>query len=49
MNFELYLAVSESGWERLSNLNFVQRRIKQFHLQFLIVDITQKKIVQWIK
>jgi hypothetical protein len=49
LDYTLYLAVSEEGWERLSAFKFIQRRIKQFKLQFLIVSIKNKEIIKWIK
>lgn len=48
-DMDLYLAVSLEGWERLNSLNFVQRRIRQFQLKFILTDIHTKTIVEWIK
>ncbi|MEQ1744873.1 MAG: element excision factor XisH family protein [Saprospiraceae bacterium] len=47
-NMELYLAVSVEGWERISELSFIQRRIRQFQLKFILADIHTKTIVEWI-
>lgn len=47
-NHHLYIAVSELGWEKLAEVNFIQRRIRQFGLQFIIVDIDNKKIIKWL-
>ncbi len=49
INRTLFLAVSTEGWNRLNKLKFVQRRILQFGLRFLVVNISTKSIVQWIK
>ncbi|MCU0347370.1 MAG: XisH family protein [Saprospiraceae bacterium] len=49
LGFDLYLAVSEEGWERLNSLKFVQRRILQYGLQFLVVNVHSKSISKWIK
>jgi hypothetical protein len=49
INRTLFLAVSTEGWNRLNKLKFVQRRILQFGLCFLVVNISTKSIVQWIK
>ena len=49
MDIELFLAVSTEGWKRLSSINFIQRRIQQYQLQFIIVDIEFNQIEQWIK
>ena len=49
LNRELFIAVSTDGWKRLNKLKFVQRRIKQFKLQFLLVDIHTKSVVTWTR
>jgi hypothetical protein len=49
LDLDLYLAVSEEGWNRLNSLKFIQRRILQYGLQFLVVNIYTKSISQWIK
>jgi hypothetical protein len=48
-DMDLYLAVSLEGWERLNSLSFVQRRIRQFQLKFILTDIYTKTIVEWIR
>jgi hypothetical protein len=45
----LYLAVSVEGWEKLNSINFVRRRIQQYHLKFVIIDLHTKTVLQWIK
>ncbi|MEK7255470.1 MAG: element excision factor XisH family protein, partial [Bacteroidota bacterium] len=49
INRTLFLAVSTEGWNRLNKLKFVQRRIRQFGLRFMVVNISTKSIVQWIR
>lgn len=49
LSLKLFLAVSEEGWEKLNSLTFVQRRIKQYRLKFVIVDIHTNSIIRWIK
>lgn len=49
LNRDLFIAVSTEGWSRLNRLKFVQRRIKQFKLQFLLVDVYSKSVVTWIR
>jgi XisH protein len=49
MDIEIYLAVSEVGWEKLNAIKFIQRRIQQYHLKFIIVDIQSESVEQWIK
>jgi hypothetical protein len=46
---DLFLAVSIEGWNRLNKLKFVQRRIKQFQLQFVLINIHDKSVAKWIK
>lgn len=48
LNLELFLAVSDKGWERLNEYKFIQRRIIQYQLQFLVVDVNKKIISKWI-
>jgi XisH protein len=49
MDIDLYLAVSEVGWEKLNAIKFIQRRIQQYHLKFIVVDIQSESVEQWIK
>ncbi|MEZ4851250.1 MAG: element excision factor XisH family protein [Bacteroidia bacterium] len=49
LDYELFMAISEEGWERLSSFKFIQRRIKQFKLQFILVNIQKKEITKWIR
>ncbi|MCB0846627.1 MAG: fatty-acid oxidation protein subunit alpha [Bacteroidetes bacterium] len=49
LDYELFMAISEDGWERLSSFKFIQRRIKQFKLQFILVNIQKKEITKWIR
>jgi predicted outer membrane protein len=49
LSLKLYLAVSEAGWDKLNSLTFVQRRIKQYRLKFVIIDIQTYKVIKWIK
>lgn len=46
---ELFLAVSVDIFERLREVNFIRRRITQYGLKFLSVDLEEKRIEQWIK
>jgi hypothetical protein len=46
---ELFLAISVRGWERLSAFKFIMRRIDQFNLKFIVVNIQDKKIEKWIR
>ena len=49
LDFELFLAISVRGWERLSEIKFIMRRIAQYQLKIIVVDIQNKKIEQWIR
>ena len=49
LNRELFIAVSTDGWARLNRLKFVQRRIRQFKLQFLLINVHTKSVVAWIR
>ena len=49
LGYDLFLAVSEIGWKKINSYKFIQRRIAQFGLQFLIVNTKNKTISKWIK
>lgn len=49
LNNDLYIAVSVKGWRELSGYDFVQRQIGYYQLQFVVINIDQKRIIQWIK
>ncbi len=49
LDYQLFIAVSQKGWEKLSSFNFIQRRIKQFNLKFVIIDVVNHKILSWEK
>ncbi len=46
---EMYLGVSELAFKRLTKLSFISKRIQQYHIKILVVDLEAKKIVQWEK
>ena len=49
LHLELFLAVSEEGWERLNAYKFIQRRILQYGLKFMVVSVHSKTIIKWIR
>lgn len=49
LDYELFIAISVRGWERLNGLKFIMRRVEQFKLKFIIVNLQDKKIEKWIK
>ena len=49
LQLELFLAVSEEGWERINAYKFIQRRILQYGLKFMVVSVHSKTIVKWIR
>ncbi len=46
---DLLLAISEAVWNKIQKIPFLLRRIDQYELKFVVVDLTQKNIVQWIR
>lgn len=46
---QLYLAVSEAVWEKLSELKIAQDFLDRFSLRLLIVNILSEEIVLWKK
>lgn len=49
INREIFMAVSKSGWERIQKTPFILKRIEQYHLKLIVIDITNKKLIQWIE
>jgi hypothetical protein len=49
LDHELFLAISVRGWERLNSFKFIMRRVEQFKLKFIVVNLQDKKIEKWIK
>ncbi len=45
----LYLAVSTNTFERLIAIEFLHRRIKKYGLKFIVINLSEIKIVSWIK
>ena len=45
----LFLAVSESVFIEINKINFLKRRIVQYRLNFIVVDLDAKEITKWIK
>jgi hypothetical protein len=43
----LFLAVSETTAARIENSPFIMRRIAQYGLKILVVDIFEEKIIEW--
>lgn len=44
----LYIAVSENVFSKILDLNFLQDRIDEFRLKFIVVNIESEKITKWI-
>lgn len=49
LNNELFIAVSIKEWRELSGYEFVQRQIGYYSLKFVVIDIKQKQVMQWIR
>lgn len=49
LDYELFIAISVRGWERLNGFKFIMRRVEQFKLKFIVVNLQDKKIEKWIK
>lgn len=45
----LYLAVSIEVFNRLANMKFIQKRLKQYEIKILVVSINNQVIDKWIK
>ncbi|MEM9886108.1 MAG: element excision factor XisH family protein [Bacteroidota bacterium] len=43
----LFLAVSEQAYDEINAIGFMKRRIEEYGLNFLIVDIAEENIVEW--
>jgi len=46
---EMILAISEEVYYKMDKVGFVRRRISEFDIKLLVVDIANKEITQWIK
>lgn len=44
-----YMAVSELGWKRIQKIPFILKRIKQYQLKLIVVDLYNNQIIQWIE
>ena len=49
INRELYLAISDIAFSRISKIGFLYKRLKQYDIKVIVVDVDQKIIKQWIK
>lgn len=45
----LYLAISLATWKRIENIPFLLKRIQQFQLKIIVVDIYKQIILEWIE
>ena len=46
---ELYLAISDVAFNRIKKVDFIYKRINQYEIKVIVVDIDQEIIKQWIK
>jgi len=46
---ELFLAVSANTYAEIRELHFIKRQIKKYQLKFIIIDIINKTVEQWVK
>ncbi len=47
INRALYVAISENSFNKIENIPFIQRRITQFKLKIIVVDIEKQNVVKW--
>lgn len=46
---ELFLAVSIEAFFAIQEINFLQDLIQEFELKFIVIDLEEKTVTQWIK
>lgn len=46
---ELFIAISESIYQRINEFPFILRRIEKYHINLVIVNLEQKEIISWKK
>lgn len=46
---EMYIAVSQQVWKRVQNVPFLLKRIEQYKLKIIVVDIKNRNVLEWIK
>lgn len=46
---ELFIALSDEAYEKIEDFPFILRRIKQFDVKLIIIDIEDEIIVEWKK
>ncbi|MEM8526514.1 MAG: element excision factor XisH family protein [Bacteroidota bacterium] len=44
---DLFVAVSEQAYQEIISIGFMQRRIEEHGLKFLVVNLSEEKIVEW--
>ena len=45
----LFAAVSRSVYRRMTDIQFIRRRIAQYDLKIVVIDIEDKEVIQWNK
>jgi XisH protein len=48
-NWSLFIAISEIGYSKLYESPIFQRAMEKYNLKFIIIDASNKKIVEWKK
>jgi hypothetical protein len=45
----LYVGISDTVYEEMKKISFLERRIVQYQIKFVVVNIATKTIVKWIE
>jgi len=45
----IYMAVSELGWKRIQRIPFILKRIKQYQIKMIVVDLYKNQLIEWIE
>ena len=48
INRAMYLAISDIAYNRISKIAFIQRRIIQYGIKIIVVDLDTETVIKWI-
>ena len=44
----MYLAISDIAYNRISKISFIQKRIMQYGVKIIVVDLDIEMVIKWI-
>lgn len=49
INSKMYLSVSDETYARFNEVKFIKRRLTQYQIKLIVIDVEQQTIIQWIE